>query len=150
MPISVQYQSMNTTRILRIIYINLLILFFFLVICFELSPSAMESFKNNNHRYKRASSSFLNVSNTQNDLSLKNYFTNRHCIKYSGNQQLFRFNEQSGQIDISGKLRIIVSINALNSLTNRDKEKRYKSFSLYFLIVSRLNYLITFKFKVVY
>jgi hypothetical protein len=76
----------------------------------------MASFKNDNHH--------LNITK---DISIRNYFINRHCIKYSDIQQLFRFDEQPGPIDISGKLRIVVSINALNSLTDRYKEKTENS-----------------------
>jgi len=93
----------------------------------------MKSFTNDNNRHKRALFSSLNMTK---DISIRNYFTNRSCIKYGDVQQSFRFDEQPGPIDISGKLRIIVSIDALNSLTHRYKEKIYKIFPLYFLIVS--------------
>lgn len=76
------------------------------------------------------------MTNTGKDRSIKNYFTNRYCIKYNNVQQLFRFDEQFDQIDISGKLRVVVSIEALNSLTNRYKQEVYRSFPMYFLIVS--------------
>jgi hypothetical protein len=76
------------------------------------------------------------MTNKEEDLSIKNYFINRHCIRYGDVQQPFRFNEQPGQIDLSGKLRIVVSIDSLNSLTNRYEGNTYRSFSLYFLIVS--------------
>jgi hypothetical protein len=80
------------------------------------------------------------------DISFKSYFANRYCIKYGDTQQPFRFDEQPGQTDTSGRLRIVVSIDALNSLTNRYKEKTYKDFPLYFLIVSFIyDELISFK-----
>ena len=100
------------------------------VIWFERSSF---SIKADNQRYKRALFSDLNITK---DVLLKTYFANRHCIKYSDIQKPFRFGEQPGQIDTSGKLRIVVSINALNSLTNRYQEKIYRSFPLQFLVVS--------------
>ncbi len=93
----------------------------------------MKSFNNDNGRRKRALFSNLNITK---DISIKSYFANRYCIKYGDNQQPFRFDERPGRIDISGKLRIVVSIDALNSLTNRYKEKKYRNFPLYFLLVS--------------
>jgi hypothetical protein len=93
----------------------------------DLSFSLMKSLNDINSRHKHELFS---------NLSIKNYFVNRQCIKYVHVQQLFRFDEQPGQIDISGKLRIVVSIDALNSLTHRYKGKTYRTFPLYFLIVS--------------
>ncbi|CAF3980527.1 unnamed protein product [Rotaria sordida] len=112
------------------------------VIWFDFSNFLIQSINNDNHRHKRASSSILNITNTKKDISIKNYFINRYCIKYSGIQQPFRFNEQSGQIDISGKLRIVVSINALDSLTNRYKEYIYRSFHLYYQISCAVIYIL--------
>jgi hypothetical protein len=107
------------------------------VVLFDFSSNPMKSVRIDNHdRPKRALSSDSNITNKEEDLSIKNYFINRHCIRYGDIQQPFRFNEQPGQIDLSGKLRIIVSIDSLNSLTNRYEGKTYRSFPLYFLIVS--------------
>ncbi|CAF2564594.1 unnamed protein product [Rotaria sp. Silwood2] len=106
------------------------------VIWFDFSNILIKPFNNNNQRHKRALFSVLNITNTEKKISIKNYFVNRYCIKYSGIQQPFRFNEQFGQIDISGKLRIVVSIDALDSFTNRYNEYRYRSFPLNFQIVS--------------
>lgn len=69
------------------------------------------------------------------NLSIKNYFLHRHCITYTGVEQSFQFDDRRGIIDISNKLRIIVSINALNSLTDRYQGKSDRSFPLYILIV---------------
>ncbi len=102
-------------------------------IWFDYSSFLMKSFNNDNNRRKRALFSNLNMTK---DISIRNYFANRYCIKYGDSQQLFRFDEQPGQIDISGKLRIVISLDALNSLTNRYKEKSYRNFPLHFLIVS--------------
>ena len=112
---------MNLTRILKIVYI----------IWFNFSFLQMKSVDNHISRYKRTLSSISNITN-----SIKNYFVNRDCIKYIDNQQLFQFNEQSGQIDLTGKLRIIVSIDALNYLTDRYQSKTFTNFSIYFFIVS--------------
>jgi len=107
------------------------------VVLFDFSPNSMKSVRIDNHdRPKRVLSSVSNMTNNEEDLSIKNYFINRHCIRYGDIQQPFRFNEQPGQIDLSGKLRIVVSIDSLNSLTNRYQGKTYRTFPLYFLIVS--------------
>lgn len=118
---------MNTSSIWKIFYRNLFGFFFILMVYADLSFSLMKSLNDINSRHKHELFS---------NLSIKNYFVNRQCIKYVDVQQPFRFDEQPGQIDISGKLRIVVSIDALNSLTHRYKGKTYRTFPLYFLIVS--------------
>jgi len=103
------------------------------VIWFDHSSFLMKPFNNDNGHRKRA---LFTNSNMTKDISVRNYFANRYCIKYGDSRQPFRFDEQPGRIDISGKLRIVVSLDALNSLTNRYKGKTYRNFPLHFLIVS--------------
>ncbi|CAF1417025.1 unnamed protein product [Rotaria sp. Silwood1] len=113
------------------------------VIWFDFSNFLIKPINNDNHRHKRTSFSVLNRTYTEKNISIKHYFINRYCIKYNGIKQPFRFNEQSGQIDISGKLRIVVSIDALDSLTHRYNGYIYNSFPLYFQISCAVGYILT-------
>jgi len=79
--------------------------------------------------------SIISTLNLHLNSSIRNYFLHRHCIKYTGSEQTFEFDNRQGIIDITNKLRIVVSINALNSLTDRYRGKFDRSFPLYILIV---------------
>ena len=70
------------------------------------------------------------------DRSLREYFFHRRCIRYISNEQPFRFDDQPGQVDITRKLRLVVSIEALNHVRHRHEEQVYREFPLYFLLVS--------------
>jgi hypothetical protein len=70
-----------------IFQLNLFVFSFFLmiyVIFFDFSSLSIQSI---NHRHKRLS---FNL-NTTMDMSIKNYFLNRYCIKYSDIQQSVSF-----------------------------------------------------------
>ena len=69
------------------------------------------------------------------NISIKDYFTNRYCIKYNYASRLFQFNEQSDQLVLNDKLRLVISLDSLDSLDNQYQTARFRTSSLYFLIV---------------
>ena len=113
---------MTGIRFLQIIYID-----FFASCCVLMSSDhslfSKKSFDNENRRHKR-------------HLSIKNYFIDRYCIKYSDTQRRFRFDGQSGQIDIDGKLHVVVSSVLLNNFSNQYEREVYNRIPLYFLTVN--------------
>lgn len=71
---------------------------------------------------------------------MKNYFIGRYSIKYRNIQQRFRFDGQAGEIDVDGKLRVVVSSDILDSLPNRYGREVYNTIPLYFLTVNSINH----------
>ena len=127
---------MNITSILQFNQFIFSLVLIIHVVEFDFSSPSMQSI---HHRDKRELTFGLNATV---DRSIKTYFLNRHCIKYSDIQKPFQFNGKSGQIDIGGKLRLVVSINALNSLTDRFRQETYTGFPLYFLTTCTMAYIV--------
>ena len=115
--------TMTITLIFRLVCISLLILM-------------AKASASNHHSYERALSTTLD---TRGMNSLKSYFANRHCIRYNHAPQLLRFDELPGRVDSSGRLRLVVSLDSLSPLPNRDPRTAIQGFSFYFLMVSRLS-----------
>lgn len=74
--------------------------------------------------------------NAQGQSLLRDYFTNRPCIRYNHAAQLLRFDEQRGLVDSSGRLRLVVSLDALGSAIDEDSRVVHDRFPFYFLLVS--------------
>ena len=57
---------------------------------------------------------YQNLTNLEKNFSIRYHMLQSPCIKYSGIQHLLRFDEKSEQIDLNGKIRLIVSSEKLN------------------------------------